>query len=85
MNATAPGGNGQRIIGQEHPEHPHRAPLHGPAELGRRASLGRQRVQRAAVQLEELLQLRGRGFPREAAIAGDLLIREKFERHDPGT
>ncbi|MFI9432206.1 MULTISPECIES: PhzF family phenazine biosynthesis protein [Streptosporangium] len=66
-------GTGRAIV----PFHRHRCrPSPGPgrsAAPGERPPTRRRRCRR------------GRGLLGEAAIAGDLLIREKFERHGPGT
>jgi hypothetical protein len=73
------------VLGQEHPEHPYGAPLHRPSQLRRRPPSHGHPIQRNMVQPEELLQLRYRGLLREPTVPGDLLIREKFEGHGPGT
>ncbi|MBG6089575.1 hypothetical protein IW256_003688 [Actinomadura viridis] len=80
-----PARNRRGLLGQEHPQHPHRAPLHRPAQPRRRPPPLVHLLQRDPVQPEELLQLGHRRLLREPAIAGDLCIREKFEGHGPGT
>lgn len=69
----------------ETPQHPHGAPLHRPTQIRRRAPPLTHLLERGLIQPEEPLQLTRRPLLREPSIAGDLLIREKFEGHDPGT
>jgi hypothetical protein len=49
----------RRVLGQEGAKHPHRAPLHRPAQPGCRTAPGPGSPQGLGVQAEELLQLAG--------------------------
>jgi len=65
-----------RRMEQEHPEHPHRAPLHRSSKAVVAPPLRSSELQRGFVQEEELLQLLGRRVAGEPAVAGYLLFRE---------
>lgn len=72
-----------QVLGGKYAQHPYAAPLHRPPQPVRRSSLRPRGRQRLRVQTEELLQLTERGSGSEPAVAGDLIIREKFNWHDP--
>lgn len=73
-----------RVVQRERAEHPHRPPLHRPAQPRRVPALGRRGLPSTRVEAEELLQLARTGLGGEPAVTGNgLVIGQEINWREP--